>query len=147
MDSTIIAGLIGAIATITTAFITRGAVILRVNNPSNKIGSLTRVLLGFFKSFSIKEARFYKVKKGETIVDDITQITFSIRDISHYESYASITLTKPSMESKDISISIGKVIYYYMDDVKYRLTLLKVKYFILDEKKSFCLFEIRKSNQ
>lgn len=74
MDSTLLAGIIGALATIAGAFITRGFVVLKVSNPTHKIDSFTTTLLHFFSKFSINNARVYVIKRGSSICDDFTYV-------------------------------------------------------------------------
>jgi hypothetical protein len=137
MDPTILGALIGFVGTIIAAFITRGFVVVRVSNPSRKIGAFTSTLLSFYSKFSITNARIYTIKEKSAIVDDITQL--AVGNIYTSSTSIDLNITVPDHETYTyFGIKPGWSFHFKYDYDKYRLTVLSVKDY------KYCTVEIRK---
>ena len=115
--TTIIGALIGGCFTIFAAFITRGYIIKKVDNPTFKISWGFRKFVEFFSVFQVSNVMYYKFRPQTTYTDEKLRITFIIN--------TSLILIFEDKSIKSLYNMLGAIEYFSINGVDYRIMIIK----------------------
>jgi hypothetical protein len=145
MDSTLIGAILGAIATIVAALMSKSYADHKIKflKSSDEIQPLTRIIIRLLGFFRINGAALFLVKEKRTFIDDETGITITAHNF-HSNGLDFEYQLPGQTNSKRVKVSIGwKSLFNYMGNI-YALTLVQYSY---GNPSNHARFDFRKINE